>query len=172
MMNPLPDADVADRYCSDGAVAPPPFLTYAFSAHVDVASPVEQGEIDGGLKRFIPIRGGTVAGPRLNGTILDGGGDWQTIFPGGLTRLEARYFIKSADGDVIGIHNLGLRLASAEVTDRIARGDAVPADSYYFRCAPVFDPPAGEHGWLRTRIFVGRGVRLPNRVVIVFYIVE
>lgn len=152
--------------------APSPTLRYAFSARVEVAKPVEQGEIDGGRKRFIPITGGTVSGPRLTGTVLPGGGDWQTILPGGVTRVVARYFLKAADGAVIGLENVGVRVASPEVTERIARGERVDPDSYYFRTTTVFDPPPGPYAWLRTKTFVSRGVRMPDHVSVDFYIVE
>ncbi|MGF7146802.1 hypothetical protein FHS96_000411 [Sphingomonas zeicaulis] len=150
----------------------PPALTYAFTVRVELAPPVEQGEIDGGRRRFVPITGGTITGPRLNGTVLNGGGDWQTIYPGGFTRVEARYFLKAADGTVIGIHNPGMRVASPEVSARIARGETVDPASYYFRSSPVFDPPPGKHQWLREKTFVGRGIRMPDHVLIQFYIVE
>ena len=152
--------------------APAPTLAYAFSARVEVAAPVEQGEIDGGRKRFVPIIGGTLAGPRLSGIVLPGGGDWQTIFPGGLTRVEARYFLKAADGAVIGIHNEGVRVATPEITEQLAKGVVVDPGSYYFRTSTRFDPPPGPHAWLRGKTFVGRGVRMPDHVVIDFYIVE
>ncbi|QIK79862.1 DUF3237 domain-containing protein [Sphingomonas piscis] len=155
-----------------GQSAPAPTLTYAFSARIDVAAPVEQGTIDGGRKRFIPITGGSVSGPRFSGTVMSGGGDWQTIYPGGLTKLHAQYFLKASDGTVIGITNDGVRVASAEVTAKIARGEAVDPGSYYFRATPVFDPPPGAHAWLRTKTFVGRGVRQPDHVIVDFYIVE
>ena len=85
----------------------PPKLAYAFTVRVELAQPVEQGQIDGGRRRFVPITGGTISGPRLTGTVLPGGGDWQTIYPGGLTRLEARYLLKAADGTVIGVCTSG-----------------------------------------------------------------
>lgn len=152
--------------------APAPTLTYAFSARVEVAPPVEQGEIDGGRKRFIPITGGKVTGPRMTGEVMAGGGDWQTIFPSGVTRLEAHYFLKAADGTVIGVQNVGVRVASSDVTERLARGEKVDPAAYYFRATPVFDPPPGAHAWLRTKTFVGRGIRMPDHVVIDFYVVE
>ena len=150
----------------------PPGLTYAFTVRVEVAPPLEQGEIEGGRRRFVPITGGSVTGPRFTGSVLPGGGDWQTIYPGGLTKVEARYFLKAADGAVIGIYNPGVRVASQAITDRIARGEAVPPDSYYFRSSPVFDPPPGPHGWLRAKTFVGRGIRMPDHVVVQFFIVD
>ena len=150
----------------------PPALTYAFSVRVELAPPVEQGEIDGGRRRFVPITGGTITGPRLTGTVMAGGGDWQTIYPNGFTRIEARYFLKAADGTVIGIVNPGVRVASPEVIARLTNGEKVDPGSYYFRSSPVFDPPPGPHQWLREKTFVGRGIRMPDHVVIEFYIVE
>ncbi|CAN5407886.1 hypothetical protein BH09PSE4_BH09PSE4_03240 [soil metagenome] len=149
-----------------------PGLTYGFSARVEIDPAIEQGAIDGGQRRFVPIVGGAVAGPRLTGRVLAGGGDWQTIYPGGFTRLEARYFLQADDGAVIGVHNIGVRVANDAVTAAIARGERVSPDRYYFRSAPVLDPPPGPHEWLREKVFVGRGIRMPDHVVIEFYIVE
>jgi hypothetical protein len=67
----------------------------------------------------------------LNATVLPGGGDWQSIEPGGLTRVEARYFLKAGDGTVIEITNPGVRMASDEVTGKLARGEPVDASAYY-----------------------------------------
>ncbi len=149
-----------------------PRLAPVFTVRVEIAPPVEQGEIDGGRRRFIPITGGTVTGPRLSGTVLPGGGDWQTIYPGGFTRVEARYFLKAADGTVIGITNPGVRVASQDVTNRIARGERVDPSAYYFRSTPVFDPPPGTHQWLREKTFVARGIRMPDHVLIEIFAVE
>ncbi|WP_294294181.1 DUF3237 domain-containing protein [uncultured Sphingomonas sp.] len=149
-----------------------PKLTPVFTVRVEIAAPVEQGEIDGGRRRFIPITGGTITGPRLSGTVLPGGGDWQTIYPGGFTRVEARYFLKADDGTVIGIFNPGVRVASQDVTDRIARGERVDPSAYYFRSSPVFDPPPGKHQWLRDKTFVARGIRMPDHVLIEIFAVE
>lgn len=150
----------------------PPRLTPVFTIRVEIGAPLEQGEIDGGRRRFIPITGGTVSGPRLSGTVLPGGGDWQTIYPGGFTRVEARYFLKAADGTVIAIHNSGVRVASAAVTERIARGERVDPSDYYFRATPVFDPPPGPQQWLREKTFVSRGTRMPTHVLIEVFAVE
>ena len=152
--------------------APAPSLDYAFTVTARLLPPVEQGSVDGGRKRFIAITGGTVAGPLLDGTVLPGGGDWQTIMPGGLTRVEARYFLKASDGTVIEVTNPGVRVASAEVTERLARGEAVDPSAYYFRTTPRFDVAPGAHEWLRRHMFVARGVRRPDRVEIDFYVVR
>ncbi|MFM5949931.1 MAG: DUF3237 domain-containing protein [Novosphingobium sp.] len=157
---------------ANGPAAPAPALEYAFTATVTLAPPVEQGTLDGGRKRFIAITGGTVAGPMLSGTVLPGGGDWQTIMPGGLTRVEARYFLKAADGTVIEVTNPGVRTGSPEVIERLAKGEDVDPSAYYFRTTPRFEVAPGKHDWLRRSAFVARGIRRPDRVEIDFYVVR
>lgn len=147
----------------------PPELTFAFEAHISLAPPIEQGVVDGKRKRFIAITGGTVKGPKLNGVILPGGGDWQSIHPDGLTEIYARYTIKADDGTVIAITNPGIRVASADVIARLSAGEDVDPALYYFRTTPVFDVSAGPHAWLPRSVFIARGIRKPDHVVIEFF---
>jgi hypothetical protein len=161
----------ATAAASEGASAPAPTLTYVFSMRVELAPALEQGEIDGGRKRFIPITGGRVYGPRLQGAVLPGGGDWQTILPGGLTRIEARYFVKTSDGIVIEITNPGVRVAAPEVIERLAKGENVDPSLYYFRTTPQFRVSGAALSWMQRAVFVARGIRRPDHVVIDYYTV-
>lgn len=154
------------------ASAPAPTLEYVFSVKATLAPPIEQGEIDGKRKRFIQVTGGEAYGPRLQGKVLSGGGDWQAIAPGGLTEVWARYSIAAADGTVIGVTNGGVRTATPEVIDRISKGEDVDPSLYYFRTTTSFDVAPGEHEWLRRHAFVARGIRKPDHVVIDFYLVK
>jgi hypothetical protein len=165
-------AGLAASSAGAGPAAPMPTLEYAFTATVNVVAPVELGEADGGRKRFIAITGGTVDGPILKGEVLAGGGDGQVIEPGGLTRVEARYFLKAADGTVIEITNPGVRVATPEVTDKLAKGVPVDPSAYYFRTTPRFAVRAGPFDWMRRSVFVARGVRTPDRVVVDYYVVR
>ncbi len=148
-----------------------PSLTFVFSANVLVAEPQEKGMIDGKRSRFIPITGGSVEGPRLSGTVLAGGGDWQAIHPDGLTEVLARYTVQAQDGAMIGITNPGVRVASPDVISRLSAGENVDPGLYYFRTSPVFDVADGPHSWLRRQIFVARGIRRPRSVELRVYAV-
>jgi hypothetical protein len=152
--------------------APAPTLTYAFSMRATLAPPVEQGEIDGKRKRFIAVTGGEIYGPRLQGTVLTGGGDWQAIGPNGLTEVLARYSIRAADGTVIGVTNAGVRTASVDVIEKLAAGKDVDPSLYYFRTSPTFDVGSGPHAWMRRTLFVARGIRKPDHVIVDFYVVN
>jgi len=155
------------------ALAPDaPALTHVFTIRAELLPPIEQGVVDGLRKRFIPISGGHVAGPRLRGAVLAGGGDWQTIDKAGRTEVYARYTLKADDGAMVDVINPGVRIASTEVTDRLVRGEAVDPAAYYFRTTPRFEVAAGPHDWLRRSVFVARGVRKPDHVEIHIFAVE
>jgi Protein of unknown function (DUF3237) len=149
-----------------------PKLTLVFEASITLAPPIEQGVVDGKRARFIPITGGTIKGPKLNGVILAGGGDWQSIHPDGLTEIYARYSMKADDGTVIAITNPGVRVASPEVVARLAAGEDVDPSLYYFRTTPMFEVATGPHDWMRRSVFVARGIRKPDHVVIEVFEVE
>jgi Protein of unknown function (DUF3237) len=147
----------------------PPPLDWVFSVKATLAAPLEKGTINGLRKRFIGITGGEVSGPKLTGTVLPGGGDWQSIHPDGITELDARYTLKADDGTVIGVTNPGIRVASPEIIKRISAGEDVDPSLYYFRTTPQFEVAAGSHEWLRRAVFVARGIRKPDHVLIEFF---
>jgi hypothetical protein len=155
-----------------GPAAPVPGLTHVFSLRGELAPPLEYGRIDGLRKRFIPVTGGVVYGPRLSGRVLPGGGDWQSVADDGLSHVLARYTIEAADGTLVGVTNAGVRTASREVMEKLVAGIEVPPDAYYFRTSPVFEVADGPHGWLRRHLFVARGIRKPDHVIVDFYLVD
>jgi hypothetical protein len=141
-------------------------LDHAFTLRVEVGPPLELGATALGRRRIIPITGGAVAGPRLAGTILPGGADWQTLRADGVAELEARYTLRADDGALIGVVNRGLRHGPDEVMRRLIAGEPVDPDAYYFRSSPVFETAAPAHAWLTRTVFIATGVRHPALVEI------
>lgn len=165
-----PLASAADKVATSAAPhASVPMLEHAFDVRVTIGPAVELGTVDGLRKRWIPITGGALQGPRLEGVVLPGGGDWQTMHASGMTQIYARYTLRTADGTHVGVVNPGVRVASAEVAARIARGEDVDPALYYFRTTPSFEVPDGQHRWLRESVFIGSGVRRPDHVLIRFF---
>ena len=150
---------------------PAPALTHVFTAHVTVAPARDLGPVGTGRRRIIPILGGTVSGPRLSGVVLDGGADWQVIRPDGTADLIARYMLRASDGTLISVVNRGLRRGPPEVLARLAAGEAVDPEAYYFRACPVFEAPPGPHAWLMDRVFLATGARQAGAVVITVFAV-
>jgi uncharacterized protein DUF3237 len=150
----------------------PPRLTFAFELRVRVGNAVEVGQVPHGRRRIVPIEGGTIKGPMLNGTVPAGGADWQTIQADGFTELDTRYIIKTDKGDLVYVQNGGIRTAAPDVMQKLLAGQAVDPKLVYFRTQPKFETAAPNLQWLAKSLFVGVGERYPNEVVIRFFKVE
>jgi hypothetical protein len=149
---------------------PPPQLEHVCDLAVTIAAPVEVGHTPAGLRRMIPITGGTVTGPRLNGKVLAGGADFQLILGGGTqAHLDARYVIELDDGSRVFVQNTALRVASLENSQRIMNGQPVNSEEIYFRCQPKMEATTPAWAWLSESQFIGTGRRAPDGVYLSFY---
>lgn len=149
---------------------PQPQLAFAFEARVDVDPMVHVGGSGADALLFFPITGGTVSGPRLNGTVVPGGGDWATSRSELVTELEARYLVRADDGAVIDIVNRGFhRAVSREQMDLMLAGEDLPEDEYYYRTSPMFRTDAPQHRWLTHTVFVGMARSEGPQVCIRFF---
>jgi hypothetical protein len=138
-----------------------PALLPVANLTIHVGTPITIGETPDGLRRIVPILGGRIAGPRLNGTILPAGADFQLIRPDGYTTLEARYVLHLDDGALVYIVNTGVRFGPPEVIKRITAGQPVDPALVYFRTTPRFETAAPQHQWLMRPLFLATGVRHP-----------
>jgi hypothetical protein len=141
-----------------------PSLQHVADLTIHVGAPIAVGETGEGLRRVVPILGGHVAGPRLNGTILAAGADYQLIRADGFTRLDARYVAELNGGGRLYIVNEGVRYGPPEVMAKITRGEPVDPADVYFRTVPRFETADPAHLWLTRPLFLGVGARYPDRV--------
>lgn len=149
---------------------PAPTLEHVCDLAVAIAAPVEIGTTPNGLRRVIPITGGVVSGPRLNGRILSAGADFQLILAGGTqAHLDARYVLELDDGTRIWVQNTALRVTSAEDAQRIIRGEPVDPSAVYFRCQPRLEATAPAWSWVNESQFIGTGLRTPTGVFLSFF---
>ena len=149
-----------------------PRLTFAFELRARVGNPIEVGQVRQGRRRIVPIEGGTIKGPLLNGTVTAGGADWQVIQADGFTELDTRYTIQTDKGELVYVQNPGIRTAAPDIMQKLLAGQIVDPKLVYFRTQPKFETAAPGLQWLTKSLFVGSGERYPNEVVIRFYKVE
>jgi hypothetical protein len=126
-----------------------PSLEFVMQLRVTLGATYSLGDTPHGRRIVVPITGGTFEGPRLKGTIIGGGADYQLQSADGKrTELEAIYSIQADDGTYIHVRNRGL----------IAQGkDAGGAPATYFMAAPLFEAPADSpHAWLNDALYVCR----------------
>jgi hypothetical protein len=125
---------------------PPPALLPFTRVRCEVDAVTSLGPAPRGERRFVPLRGGTAEGPELNGTILDGGIDWQWSRSDGVLEIAAHYVIQTPDGALVEVHSDGLRHGPPAAMERLARGEAVGRDEYFFRTLMRFT--SGAPAWL------------------------
>ncbi len=140
---------------------------FVFTVRANLADMIVIGEMSGGLRRFVPITGGTVSGPAFSGTVLPLGGDSQIVVSDTVIEVDARYFIRTHDEVTVAVINRGIRRAPASVMARLGKGEAVNSEEYYFRAAPRFEAPRdSEYRWMNESTFVASAERERNAAVI------
>jgi Protein of unknown function (DUF3237) len=149
-----------------------PDLEFVCTLQVELANITEMGAGRAGQRRIIPIIGGTVAGPKLQGRILSVGADWQTIFDDGLTELDTRYAMETDDGAVIEIINYGYRHGPAAVISALAKGEKVDAGSYYMRTHARLETGDPRYAWVNRTLFVGTGSRQATSVKVDLFAIQ
>jgi hypothetical protein len=147
-------------------VAPALETRYVFTITAHIGGVTSAGDIGHGVRRIIPIVGGEVRGPDINGKVCALGADFQVIRPNELIELEAKYAFETDDGAVVYVENRGIRFGPVELLQRLKRGEAVDPKLIYFRTVPKFETGAEKYRWLMEYLFVGSAARHADRVVI------
>lgn len=148
-----------------------PQLAWFADVAVDVGEPLVLGEGPAGLRRVVPILGGSAHGEGWRARVLPGGADFQRIASDTASELDARYGLETDAGDRIYVQNRAVRTAPAEVMAKLLRGEPVEPSQIYFRCSPSFETGSPALRWITERLFVGVGVRHPAQVVMRFFTV-
>lgn len=143
-----------------------PQLEFALELRVNIGPTLEIGAGFSGMRRTVPITGGTLSGPQIAGRVLPGGADWQIVERDGLTFVDAQYVIETEDGVCIEVRNRGVRYAPEGVLARIGAGEPVPSTQYYFRTTPRFYPPHGKYDWLKRSVFIADAERYRDLVIV------
>lgn len=143
----LPAIAVSSMARADQPPEPPdlPKAEFIYESLVTLDAVQQVGDSPFGRRVRIPITGGTFVGPRIRGTILPSGEDWQLIRPDGFTVVEASYWLQTDDGAVIHIVNKGV------------------AGKGYAHTTPWFEAPNGPHQWLNEAVFTGTLAPAPGR---------
>ncbi|KAK6436875.1 hypothetical protein LTR95_006932 [Oleoguttula sp. CCFEE 5521] len=85
-----------------------PGLEYLYTAYVECLNNIYNSQGPRGIRTAIPIVGGNVTGPRINGKILDVGADWGLTDPAtGIFSADTRYNVQTDDGANIFLQTSG-----------------------------------------------------------------
>ena len=104
-----------------------------------------------------PKAGAKVRGPRLNGEVLEGGGDPFLMRADGVGEVDARITIRSEAGDVIMMSYKGVVRYSEEFTEAQKRGELASQEGNYFYVSVLFETASDNYRWLNGTLGVARG---------------
>jgi hypothetical protein len=136
----------------DGYRIPKLELLYECDASLQPAQ--EFGKTVEGQRRIIPITGGTFRGPKVRGEVVSGGWDWNLSRSDGASTIEAAYYLKTDDGTLIRVVNVGVSSGEPPAMD------AATGESFFMFTHPSFEAPVGKYDWLnRTTCVATLGAR-------------
>jgi hypothetical protein len=147
---------------------------FAFEVRLEFGERIRFGPLPaGGRCGYVPIVGGVVTGPRLQGRVVPhSGGDWPHLWPEGTIEFDARYLIEASDGTLIYVQNRGVAHAPPHIQARIDAGERIDPQENYFRVTPVFKTSIGPHDWLCRTIIVGLGDKRADHSVFTFHAIR
>ncbi len=151
---------------------PEPRLLQVYRLEAVLGDPVDVGDVHAGLRRIVPLVGGTFSGPELNGTLVPGASaDWQIVLRDGTALGDIRYTLQTDGGALLYVQSQGVRHGSPDVLERLGRGENVDASEYTFRTATRIETASRELDWLNRGVFVGVGGRQRGAVIYETYLV-
>ena len=137
------------------ALLPDPSLSRVYRLEATLAQPLDLGQTAQGHRRIVPLTGGTFTGPELKGTLLPGASaDWQLVLPDGTALGDIRYTLQTDGGALLYVQSHGVRHGSADVLERLARGEHVDASEYTFRTSTQIETAEPELDWLNKGVFI------------------
>ena len=145
---------------------PAPALIPMTQVRCEVGALVSLGAGWHGERRYVPLGGGSVRGPELNGTLVDGGVDWQVQRGDGVLEISAHYLIRTDDDALVEVRSEGLRHGPQDVMARLARGEPVGRDEYFFRTLMRFQTGAPAWSHLNRVLALAVGQREAAQVLL------
>ena len=136
---------------------------FLFDLAAEVDEIVSMGAAPLGERRVVAITGGYFEGPDLRGEVLSGN-DWQIARQDGVLELDARYVIKDEAGGLVRVVSQGYRHGPPDVMARLARGEEVEPEDYFFRTTMRFETGAEDLAWLNKTIAVASAERKARQV--------
>lgn len=118
-------------------------VEFLFHMHATLDAPVVVPGGPHGTRVIVGVNGGTVKGPKVNGTVAHLGADWLTMRADGSAQLDVRALIHTEDGAAIHVSYKGI----------MAHGEAGPR----IITAPLFETGDERYTWLNSVQAVATG---------------
>ena len=138
---------------------PKPEFEKIFRAEVILDDPYILGDIGTGSSEIVAVRGGAFEG-KLNGKIMDFGGDWGLLHSDTVNVMDTKYLLKTEDDAYIAVSCKGRLIMDMETMYN--NETFVDPSEYYFRNTVEFTTGAEKYKWLNNIIAFAIIMITPN----------
>src|ERR1700753_2588033 len=114
---------------------------FLFDLEIDLNPAKVIGPLLKGTRIISPFKNGVVKSDKINGKLLDCGGDWGLLLDSTTFKVDSRATIETDDGALIYITYSGYNHADVKAIAKISSGkggELSPSD-YYFRTSVAFE---------------------------------
>lgn len=148
---------------------------FLFDLDIDVNPPQVVGPVLKGTRLIFPFKDGFVKSDKINGKILECGGDWGLVIDSTTFKVDSRATIETVDGAHIYMAYSGYNHTNAKIFAMLSAGkggELSPSD-YYFRTSVSFETSSPKYAWLNHIVAVGVG-RFPaaGKVAYQIYVIR
>lgn len=126
---------------------PAPEFEKIFRAEVILGDAWPLGEIGTGYSEIIAVKDGKVEG-RVNGKIMDFGGDWGLLHSEFVNVIDTKYLIQTEDREFISVACKGRMIMDRETMLKGCTGELIDPTEYYFRTNVEFSTGSEKYKWL------------------------
>lgn len=141
-----------------------PLWEFLCEVALETALPEAIGQTQHGNRQIVLVTGGSFAGPRLQGKVLAGGGDWVLARPDEVRELDGRVIWQTEDGALLYVTYQGYRTKVSEGLPRWLAGEHSAPEEYYHLITLHFETSAAQYAWLQQVVVLGSGALIQRGV--------
>lgn len=130
-----------------------------------VDSVTTTGRMSLGVRQLYVVKNGTVAGDRINGIVLPGGGDNMLVDAGGTGHVDARVTWRTDDGAIIYVQYYGRVIMNERAGEAFKSGEDTNFGETHFVTQPRFETGHPDYAWLNSVVAVGQGRVAAGRAI-------
>ncbi|WP_006244860.1 DUF3237 domain-containing protein [Mycolicibacterium tusciae] len=138
-------------------------VEHLFDMHVNL-QPAQPIMTPVGMRMTFITTDGVIDGPKLQGELLPGGGDWLLVGSDGVGRVDVRATIRTHDDALIHYEARGIIKVPADALARLTAGEVLGFDETYVRTTPTFETADERYAWLSGLVAVGYNILSPNHI--------
>ncbi|RMY46489.1 hypothetical protein D0865_09253 [Hortaea werneckii] len=135
---------------------------------VIVSNPLIQSLDDQTSLTLSQFKGGRFEGPRMRGTILPGGGDWEIVQDHDdiqTAHLNTRYNLQTHDGAIIYIQTTGTRTGKRSVLEKLGEDKSISPDQFRMRLNLTLETGDSRYSWVNDGVFIASSGRSGTQVI-------